>query len=77
MSKRWTDPVVARKVADALTDLWMSAPKHAHAKHKKQMAALLALASDCPECEVCCAIQLCCPPGSEAQRAALARLLMA
>lgn len=27
---------------------------------------------DCPECEICCAIQLCCPAGSEKQRKALA-----
>jgi hypothetical protein len=29
-------------------------------------------AADCPECEICCAIGLCCPPA--AQRAALIKI---
>jgi hypothetical protein len=77
MAKRWTDLVAARQVADALTDLWLAAPKKAHLKLQRAMVGLLAQAEDCPECEVCCAVMLCCPLGSEAQRAALTRLLMA
>lgn len=32
---------------------------------------------DCPECELCCALGICCPPGSAQQRVAVARMLMA
>lgn len=28
--------------------------------------------SDCPECEACCILGICCPPASEAQAQALA-----
>ena len=32
---------------------------------------IAATAADCPECEICCAVGLCCPPASEAQHRAL------
>lgn len=32
---------------------------------------------DCPECELCCALQICCPPGSAKQRASLAKMMVA
>lgn len=31
---------------------------------------------DCPECEVCCALGICCPMGSEQQRSAAAALIV-
>jgi hypothetical protein len=57
--------------------MWKCIPKRDRFEFERKMKALMALAVDCPECEICCAIGLCCPPASEAQRAALARLLMA
>jgi hypothetical protein len=36
-----------------------------HATHTSPQA-------DCPECEACCILGICCPPASESQRAALA-----
>lgn len=75
MGKRWTDLTVARQVADYVTNAWMAAPA-SHAIMLKNVAPMVAAAADCPECEVCCAIGLCCPPGSEEQRSALARLLV-
>lgn len=34
------------------------------------------MTDDCPECELCCALQICCPPGSPQQRAALTKMMM-
>lgn len=38
---------------------------------KKKSKAKKAHAADCPECEVCCALGICCPP-SDVQKADLA-----
>lgn len=75
MGKLWKDLKTAREVADAVTDAWLTMPKRDFAAVMRQVAASSSL--DCPECEVCCAIGLCCPLGSEQQRNALAALLLA
>jgi hypothetical protein len=31
---------------------------------------------DCPECEMCCALAICCPPASTAQTDAIAALIV-
>lgn len=75
MGKQWTDRRTARKVADAVTDTWLKLSERDRAALQRQVLSLSESALDCPECEVCCAIGLCCPPGSEQQRNALASLL--
>lgn len=73
--KVWKDEESARRAADVITDAWLKLSKRDLAAMARD-AALTASDADCPECEVCCAIGLCCPLGSESQRASLARLLM-
>lgn len=65
----------AREVADRLTNHWMRATS-GHNTMRQEIAKVLGLvALDCPECEFCCAIGLCCPLGSAEQRTSLASLL--
>ena len=67
---------VARSVADAITNHWlMNASSHEAMRGHVMALVGGAKALDCPECEICCAIGVCCPLGSEQQRATLATLL--
>lgn len=74
MSRKWTDYANARAAAEALTTAWKAVPPRARAAMQRKLAAIAS--DECPECEICCALGICCPLGSEEQRVALTNVLM-